>query len=78
MIEFMGDVTKLKSDPHRTANFRVLKSAHVPSVLIETAYVSNKKDAELLKSPKWRENLTKSLVTAIDNYFSHRANHLPI
>lgn len=75
--EYMGDATKLRPTPHRTANFAVLKSASVPSVLIELAYVSNKQDAKLLKSPKWRNKATSALVKAVDNYFSDSTVRLP-
>ena len=75
--EYMGDATKLRPTPHRTANFAVLKSASVPSVLIELAYVSNKKDAKLLKSSKWRNKATSALVKAVDNYFSDSTVRLP-
>lgn len=75
--EYMGDATKLRPTPHRTANFAVLKSASVPSVLIELAYVSNKQDAKLLKSPKWRNKSTTALVKAVDNYFADSTVRLP-
>ncbi len=75
--EYMGDATKLKPNPHRTANFAVLKSAHVPSVLIELAYVSNAEDAKLLKSLSWRENVSEALTAAINNYFSHAEVRVP-
>jgi len=75
--EYMGDATKLNANPHRTANFAVLKSASVPSVLIELAYVSNKQDAKLLKSPRWRAKATNALVQAIDNYFGDSTVRLP-
>jgi len=75
--EYMGDATKLRPTPHRTANFAVLKSASVPSVLIELAYVSNKQDAKLLKSPRWRNKTTNALMKAIDNYFADSTVRLP-
>ncbi|MEL6746956.1 MAG: N-acetylmuramoyl-L-alanine amidase [Pseudomonadota bacterium] len=76
--DYMGDATKLRSTPHRTAGFRVLKNAQVPSVLIELAFVSNKKDARLLKSKKWRTKVTKAITKAVDNYFSHDEVKVPL
>ena len=35
-------------------------------------------DAELLKSDIWREKVSTSIVTAIDNYFSHQLARLPM
>jgi N-acetylmuramoyl-L-alanine amidase len=72
VITYMGESTSLKDNPDREAAFVVIKSAKVPSILIELGYVTNEEDAELLKSDKWRERVSTSIVTAIDNYFSHQ------
>jgi N-acetylmuramoyl-L-alanine amidase len=77
VIEFMGASTPMMNNPDREANFRVLKSAKTPSVLIELAYVTNAQDAKNLKSDDWRDKVTGSLLTAIENYFSHREARLP-
>jgi N-acetylmuramoyl-L-alanine amidase len=78
VIEFMGESTSMKDNPDRTAAFVVLKSAKVPSILIELGYVSNLADAELLKSEEWREKVSTSIFTAIDNYFSDQRARLPM
>jgi N-acetylmuramoyl-L-alanine amidase len=78
VIEFMGQSTELKENPDRTAAFAVLRTAKVPAVLIELAYVSNRKDAELLKSDQWRARVADSIVTAIENYFGHQVARLPM
>ena len=72
VIAYMGESTNLKDNPDREAAFVVIKSAMVPSILIELGYVTNEEDAELLKSEQWRERVSNSIVTAIDNYFSHQ------
>lgn len=77
VIEFMGASTPMMSNPDREANFRVLKSAKTPSVLIELAFVTNAEDARNLKSDAWREKVAGSLMTAIENYFTHREARLP-
>ncbi len=71
VIENMGANTTMMSNPDRTAAFRVLKQATMPSVLIELAYVSNKQDAAQLKSDEWRNRVSSSIVTAVDNYFAN-------
>jgi N-acetylmuramoyl-L-alanine amidase len=78
VIEFMGQSTGLKDNPDRTAAFRVLRTAQLPSVLIELGFVSNKDDAQLLKSDTWRNKVTDSIATAVDNYFSHQLARLPM
>ena len=78
VIEYMGESTNLKDNPDRSAAFVVIKSAKVPSILIELGYVTNEEDAELLKSEAWRDKVSASIVTAIDNYFSHQLARLPM
>jgi N-acetylmuramoyl-L-alanine amidase len=78
IIEFMGDATPMMDNPDRSAAFRVLKTAKVPSVLVELAYVTNKKDAANLRSEAWRRKVADSIVTAIDNYFTHQVARLPM
>jgi N-acetylmuramoyl-L-alanine amidase len=78
VVEFMGSSTNMMSNPDREANFRVLKSAKMPSVLIELAYVTNKVDADNLKSDVWRDKVATSILRAVENYFSNQMARLPL
>jgi N-acetylmuramoyl-L-alanine amidase len=78
VIEYMGDATTMMNNPDRTAAFRVLKTAKVPAVLVELAFVSNKRDAANLKSDVWRRKVADSMVTAVDSYFSQQVARLPM
>ncbi len=78
LVEFMGNSTTLRPNPHKEAAFRVLKTAHFPSVLVELAYVTNRADAAKLKSREWRESVAASMVEAIDRYFSTQIARLPL
>lgn len=78
VIEYMGAATPMRDDPDKSATFRVLKTAQLPSVLIELAYVSNQQDARNLKSDEWRQKVSESLLTAIENYFSNQLTRLPM
>jgi N-acetylmuramoyl-L-alanine amidase len=78
VIDYMRLSTNLKDNPDRSAAFAVLKTAKVPSVLIELAYVSNEEDAHLLRSSEWRDKVSGSILTAVDNYFSHSLARLPM
>lgn len=64
----MKKKTKFRQNMMRSANFRVLRSAIIPSVLIELGYISNANDEKLLKSPKWQAALATSLSKAVDNF----------
>jgi N-acetylmuramoyl-L-alanine amidase len=78
VIEYMGASTELRAKPDQQAAFRVLKTAQFPSVLIELAYVTNKQDAELLQSDQWRDKVSDSIMTAVDNYFGNQVARLPM
>jgi N-acetylmuramoyl-L-alanine amidase len=78
VIDYMGATTNMQNNPDRSAAFRVLKTAKVPAVLIELAYVSNQQDAKNLKSDEWRNKVSGSIMTAIENYFSNQIARLPM
>jgi len=52
------------------APFMVLKSPDVPSVLLETAYISNPTDERNLRSPAHQEKLAVAVLDGIRNYFA--------
>ncbi len=64
----MRQKTKFTQNQMRSANFRVLRSAIVPSVLIELGYISNAEDEKLLRSKRWRQKTAKSLKKAVDEF----------
>lgn len=78
VIANMGASTSLRDNPDREANYRVLKTAKVPSVLIELAFVSNAEDAKLLRSESWRRSVANSLATSVENYFANQIARLPL
>jgi N-acetylmuramoyl-L-alanine amidase len=78
VVERMGTSTNMREDPSQQAGFRVLKTAQFPSVLIELAYVTNKQDAENLQSDAWRDKVSNSILTAVDNYFANQLAQLPM
>ena len=78
VIEYMGASTELRAKPDQQAAFRVLKTAQFPSVLIELAYVTNKEDAQLLRSDTWRDKVSDSILTAVENYFGNQIARLPM
>ncbi|MGH7551984.1 MAG: N-acetylmuramoyl-L-alanine amidase family protein, partial [Longimicrobiales bacterium] len=69
VIDFMGSTTNLMDNPDRNAAFNVLMTAKVPAILLELGYLTNEEDAQQLKSDQWRDRVSSSLVTAIEEYF---------
>jgi N-acetylmuramoyl-L-alanine amidase len=51
------------------ANFMVLKSPDVPSILVETAFISNLSEEKRLKNPAWQRKTAKAISDGIQNYF---------
>ena len=72
LVGEMKSVARLHKNPLKSAGFRVLKAADVPSVLVELGYVSNKADLKQLTSDSWRAHTADSIVHAIDTFFTTR------
>ncbi|WP_187431603.1 N-acetylmuramoyl-L-alanine amidase AmiC [Roseobacter fucihabitans] len=51
--------------PLRNAGFSVLKSADIPSVLVEVGFLSSARDLANLRDPTWRARMTGGMVHAI-------------
>ena len=56
----------LRPEPHRFADFRVLRHAEVPAVLFEAGYISNTEDEALLMQPEKRAQIVLALAQAIE------------
>ena len=57
---------QLRPEPHRFADFRVLRHAEVPAVLFEAGYISNSDDEALLLQPEKRAQIVLALAQAIE------------
>lgn len=64
---------KTLHNPHRYAGFAVLKAPDIPSVLIETGFMSNKQEARLLTQKGHQQKVAKAIRRGIDAYFKHTA-----
>lgn len=60
------------SDPARQAHFHVLGALAIPSVLVETCFVSNRSDKALLRQPLHRAVIARAIRGAVDDYFVGR------
>lgn len=55
--------------PMRRANFYVLQSPEVPSILLELGFLSSEQDAQNLESPEWRDRVAQSVARGVSLYF---------
>jgi N-acetylmuramoyl-L-alanine amidase len=51
------------------ANFLVLKSPDVPSILVETGFISNPSEEKRLKDPAWQRKLATVIADGVQDYF---------
>ena len=56
----------LRPEPHRFADFSVLRHSEVPAVLFEAGYISNTEDEALLLKPEQRTRIVLALAQAIE------------
>lgn len=66
----IGNVGKLHKAQVEQAGFAVLKAPDIPSVLVETAFISNPEEEAKLRSAVYQEQLADALVRGIERYFS--------
>jgi N-acetylmuramoyl-L-alanine amidase len=66
----IGNVGRLHKGQVEQAGFAVLKAPDIPSVLVETAFISNPEEEQKLRSMDYQEQLASALVRGIERYFS--------
>lgn len=64
--------------PLRRAGFSVLKSADIPSVLIEVGFLSNARDLDNLRDPVWRAGMADAIAGAILAWRDQDAARAPL
>ncbi len=69
VIGEMAQITKVRRRSVQQAGLIVLKSPDMPSILVETAYISNPSEEKLLKSKSHQAKLAKAILGGIRNYF---------
>lgn len=72
LVRKLKTSVSLSRDPQRAAAFKVLRQTHAPSVLVELGYVSNPDESRQMRSTAWQVKVSKSIVAAIDDFFSKR------
>jgi N-acetylmuramoyl-L-alanine amidase len=70
LLREIGSVGKLHKPRVEQAGFAVLKAPDIPSVLVETAFISNPEEEEKLRSEAYQKQLTDALLRGILQYFS--------
>ncbi|HTP74822.1 MAG TPA: N-acetylmuramoyl-L-alanine amidase [Burkholderiaceae bacterium] len=74
ILQHIGRVGHLHKGRVEQAGFAVLKAPDIPSVLVETAFISNPEEEALLRTAKYQDKLVDALITGVRRYF---AKHPP-
>jgi N-acetylmuramoyl-L-alanine amidase len=65
----LDELGKTHKNHVERANFMVLKSPDVPSILVETGFISNPAEEKRLKNSAWQKKIAKSITHGIQDYF---------
>jgi N-acetylmuramoyl-L-alanine amidase len=66
----IGEINTLHKGSVEQAGFAVLKSPDIPSILVETAFISNPEEERKLNDDAYRDKLAASILTGIKKYFA--------
>ncbi|NJS15703.1 MAG: N-acetylmuramoyl-L-alanine amidase, partial [Sphingopyxis sp.] len=67
-----SEIINFRTEAHRFASFVVLKSPDTPSVLFETGFISNLRDAEFLASRDGQRKVARGVSSAIQLHFARQ------
>jgi N-acetylmuramoyl-L-alanine amidase len=66
----IGQIGKLHKGSVEQAGFAVLKAPDIPSILVETAFISNPEEEQRLRDPRYQAQLVDALATGVQRYLA--------
>lgn len=73
LLVSLKSVNKLRSRRIEQAGFAVLKSPDIPSVLVETAFISNPSEEKRLRTSAYQDKIARALMKGVRTYFRDNA-----
>lgn len=70
VLNELGDINDLHKGQVEQAGFAVLKSPDIPSILVETAFISNPAEERRLLDEEFQTKLAHAVVNGINRYFA--------
>jgi N-acetylmuramoyl-L-alanine amidase len=70
VLTHIGEINTLHKGSVEQAGFAVLKSPDIPSILVETAFISNPEEERRLNDDVYREKLVEAIMSGVKKYFS--------
>ena len=69
MLDSLGRINNLQKPRVQQAGFVVLKAPDIPSVLVETAFITNPREERLLADEAYQNQMANSMLSGIKGYF---------
>jgi len=70
VLKNIGEINTLHKGSVEQAGFAVLKSPDIPSILVETAFISNPDEERRLNDDAYRAKLVEAIVNGVKKYFA--------
>lgn len=70
MLSELGVVNRLHRGEVEQAGFAVLKAPDIPSVLVETAFISNPEEEKRLNDEKYQDKMAQALLSGVKRYLA--------
>lgn len=78
VLQSLGRINNLQKADVQQAGFLVLKAPDIPSVLVETAFISNRKEEKMLADQGNHDRIARSLLDGIQGYFKSYRPQQPV
>ncbi len=69
VLEELGGINQLHKPHVEQAGFAVLKAPDIPSILVETAFISNPEEEKRLNDDEYQDKMAEAIVAGIKRYF---------
>ncbi len=70
VLSELGDINNLHRGFVEQAGFAVLKAPNIPSILVETAFISNPEEEKKLKDDTYQKKIASAILSGIKRYFA--------
>lgn len=70
VLSEIGKINRLHKKSVERAGFAVLKAPDIPSILVETAFISNPEEERLLRSAAHQDRIARAMLAGIHGYFA--------
>lgn len=70
VLREIGQINRLHKDQVEQAGFAVLKAPDIPSILVETAFISNPEEEKKLNDKAYQDKMAQAIFNGVRKYFA--------